>query len=443
MAALTILLIGTCDTKLSELLYVRSRILQHAESVTVTLLDAGRTPVSHPAITIPQDILFAKYKGCASSSNTTPADLSSLSRAEIIETMTACATACVQDLCSESPVHGMISIGGSCGTSIASAVMRDALPFTLPKLIVSTVASGDTSHIVGESDITLMYSIVDIAGSNSILNNVLDNAAGAIAGMAKAYQVRRQHEHEKDHSGPQSTEKIGKKVTRVAITMFGVTTPCVDAIRHYLTTTYGYEVYVFHATGHGGRAMERLVASNRVDAVIDLTTTEIPDQIVGGVMAAGSARLEAAAKAGIPQVVSVGACDMVNYGPRNTVPEKFVKAGRNIYEHNASVTLVRTNVEECNQIGNFIARQLKDNCARPELVEVVLPVGGISLISKSGGPFADEEADNTLFAAVEKGLEGSMIETIRDEREINDESFAVAMAERLVRLIKRHVSDQH
>lgn len=322
MAAPTILLIGTCDTKLSELLYVRSRILRHDNNVKVMLMDVGRTPVSHEAISIPQDDLLVKYRDDPSSTTTASTDVSALPRAEVIQIMSGCATAHVRECLSTFQIHGAISIGGSCGTALASAVMRDDLRFTLPKLIVSTVASGDTSHIVGESDITLMYSIVDIAGSNSILNNVLDNAAGAIVGMAKAYQLRLQDEHEQERC---RTDGLGIKAgkMRVAITMFGVTTPCVDAMRQHLTAKYDYEAYVFHATGHGGRAMERLISTNGIDAVIDLTTSEIPDEIVGGVMSAGPERLEAAARAGLPQIVSVRACDMVNYGPRSTIPEKF------------------------------------------------------------------------------------------------------------------------
>lgn len=439
MASVGIVLIGTCDTKLSELLYVRSRILDNAGNTTVILIDVGRSPTSHSAISIPQDYLFAKYGNNPDSS---PTDSSRLSRAEVIQTMTDCATACLWDLLSRSPVHGVISIGGSCGTSLASAVMREGLPFTLPKLIVSTVASGDTSHIVGESDITLMYSIVDIAGSNSILNSVLDNAAGAIVGMARAYQARLQREKTQERDISKGVDAVATRKTRVAITMFGVTTPCGDVIREHLTRTYDYEVYVFHASGHGGRAMERLVSSGGIDAVIDLTTTEISDQIVGGVMSAGPERLEAAAKAGIPQIVSVGACDMVNYGPRSTVPEKFVKADRNIFEHNASVTVVRTNVEECKKVGDFIARKLRDHCSRPEDVEVVLPVGGVSLISKPGDPFADKDADDALFAAIEEGLKDSKIKVERDDRDVNNKEFALAIAERLVRLLKQRVGGE-
>ena len=432
MGSLSIVLIGTCDTKLSELLYLHSHIVSCAKDSNIIFIDVGRELVSHPAISIRQDELLTKYRHVAHSDKS-PCDLSSLSRAEVIQTMTDCATACMANLCAESPIHGVISIGGSCGTSLASATMRNALPFTVPKLIVSTVASGDTSHIVGESDITLMYSIVDIAGSNRVLNSVLDNAAGAIVGMATAHQARLRSEKEQD-SSQGSVRRYRKK--RIGITMFGVTTPCVEAMRHHLTETYNYEVYIFHATGHGGRAMERLINSGELDAVIDLTTSEIPDQIVGGVMSAGSNRLEAAAKAGIPQVVSVGACDMVNFGPRNTLPERFVKASRNIFEHNASVTLVRTNREECKKIGRFIVSKLKDFCARPDLVQVVMPVGGISMISKPQDPFEDKDADDALFETIEDGLKDSKIGVARDERDINNPSFAVDMAERLVKLIE-------
>ena len=435
MGSLSIALIGTCDTKLSELLYVHSRILAIEKDTDIVFIDVGRKPVSHPAISIRQDELVKKYRCTVSASDNSAGDLSNLSRAEVIQTMTDCATAYVSDLCSKSTIHGAVSIGGSCGTSLASAVMRKALPFTVPKLIVSTVASGDTSHIVGESDITLMYSIVDIAGSNRILNSVLGNAAGAIVGMARAHEVRLRSERNQGQGASPRPEGNERK-KRIGITMFGVTTPCVDAIHAHLTETYNYEVYVFHATGHGGRAMERLIDSGELDAVIDLTTSEIPDEMVGGVMPGGPGRLEAAAKAGIPQVLSVGACDMVNFGPRNTLPEKFVKAGRNIFEHNASVTLMRTDVEECKEIGRFIVSKLKEFCVRPDLVQVVIPLGGISMISKPEDPFADKDADEALFKTIEDGLKDSGIVVSRDERDINNQTFAVDMAERLVKLIE-------
>ncbi|KAL8690688.1 MAG: hypothetical protein Q9218_003915, partial [Villophora microphyllina] len=359
---LLIVILGTCDTKIAELLYLRSQIIDDTENASVLLVDVGRNPVSDPAISIFQDDLL-KYNA-----HSTPPELSETPRSRFTETITDCATQYLQELQSKGRIHGVISLGGSSGTSLTSTVMRRALPFLMPKLIVSTVASGDTAPYVGETDITLMHSIVDIAGSNHILNGVLDNAAGSIVGMARAYQRR---------STSPSTEEAGGKRKRIGVTMFGVTTPCVDSIRHHLTSTYGFEIYVFHATGHGGQAMERLISSNSLDAVIDLTTSEIADEIVGGVMSAGPHRLEAAAQAGIPQVISLGACDVVNFGPRQTLPAKFVEEGRKVYEHNASVRLIRTNVGECRRIGEFIAGKLREFCKMPELVEVVTPMGGL------------------------------------------------------------------
>lgn len=429
MAPPTILILGTCDTKLAELLYLRSRMEKHSPAASLVLMDVGRNPIAHPAISIAQHEVVTTYRGVAGTEN--PLESAEVSRSDAVAYMTEGAKGCVRQLCDEGNVHGIVAIGGSSGTSLAAAAMREDAPFTMPKLIVSTVASGDTASFVGENDITMMYSIVDIAGSNRILNSVLDNAAGAIVGMAAAYRNRLEEEKSTEGSGAD-----GKVRKRVGITMFGVTTPCVDAMRHHLTEKYHYEIYVFHATGQGGRAMERLITSGELDAVVDLTTSEIADHIVGGVMSAGPHRLEAAAKAGIPQVISVGACDMVNFGPRSTVPEKFTKGDRNIYEHNPSVTLMRTDKEECKQIGEFIANQLRQYCRAPSLVQVVLPTGGVSMISKPGDPYDDREADEALYTAIEAGLKSSGIEVSRDNRDINNETFALDTGERLIRLLE-------
>lgn len=268
-----------------------------------------------------------------------------------------------------------------------------------------------------------MYSIVDIAGSNSILDAVLDNAAGSIVGMSRAYQHRQSSQETKPDGSHAGGKKNGKRKIRVGITMFGVTTPCVDAIRGYLASPCG-------------KAMERLVSAKELDAVIDLTLTEIADFIVGGVMSAGQDRLSAAAKAGIPQVLSLGACEVVNFGPRSTVPGKFEEEGRRMYEHNSGVTLVRTNKEEARRIGDFVAEKLR-GCVRKEVVEVVMPTGGLSALSKTGGVYEDREADQCLFEAVEEGLQGTGVEAIRDERDVNDDTFAKDVAEKLVRLIEK------
>jgi len=327
-----------------------------------------------------------------------------------------------------------------------------ALPIGFPKLIVSTVASGDTGPIVAETDITLTYSVVDIAGRNHVLDAISENAAAAIGGMAGAYE-RRQSEgwkqNQTDTADPASPAKDpattpNKRSLRVGMTMFGVTTPCIDAARSYLSSLssspahpYSYTPYVFHATGHGGLAMERLLRSGDLDAVLDLTTTEVADHIVGGVMSAGPDRLRAAAELGKPCVVSLGACDMVNFGGMHSVPEKFRE--RKLVEHNPTVTLMRTTPTECTSIGSFISNQLRQHATRPDLICVLIPEGGVSILSESGsgGVFEDAEADRQLFAAVEEGLKGSGIRVVREERAINEEGFAREAVDKLVELIGR------
>lgn len=401
-------LVGTCDTKLDELLYLRSEIERNATDII--LIDVGRKPTQHEAITIGQQELLVTHGNRQK--------IDQLPRGEVIKTMAVWATRTVKQLFNDGKIHAIVSAGGSGGTSLAAQVMRDALPVGFPKLIVSTVASGDTGPIVEETDITLMNSVVDVAGLNQILRQVLDNAGVAIAAMARA-QLSRSNDSE-----AKSTKK------RVGLTMFGVTTPAADAIRKHLESNYDIEVYVFHATGHGGKAMERLVREGGLDAVLDLTTTEICDQITGGVMAAGPRRLEAAADAGIPNIVSVGATDMTNFGPVNTVPERY--KDRKLYEHNPVVTLMRTSKEEAQQVGNFIVEKLKNFIQNPNMVQVWLPTGGISMIAVPDGPFEDAEADAVLFQVIRDGLAGSGIEVVEDKRAINDAGFAQDIAEALV-----------
>ncbi|KAF3032348.1 hypothetical protein E8E12_002316 [Didymella heteroderae] len=401
-----IALLGTCDTKLDELLYLRD-VIREAK-VEVMLIDVGRSPVDNEAITVSQADLLRKY----GAGKTTAKE----ERGEVVKIMAECATKAIESLYEENFIQGSIAAGGSGGTSIAATAMRNALPIGFPKLIVSTIASGDTGPIVGETDITLMYSVVDVAGLNDVLRSVLSNAGSAIAGMALEYSRRSQR------SNSQTKKRVG-------ITMFGVTTPAVDAIREHLESKYDVEVFVFHATGHGGKAMERLIREGRIDGVLDLTTTEICDHLTGGVMSAGSRRLEAAAKAGIPNVISVGATDMTNFGPRDSVPERY--KDRKLYEHNPVVTLMRTSPEEAAQVGDFIASKLKIYSRHPNAVEVWLPKGGISMISTPGSPFADEEADGRLFQAIKEGLKDSGIEIIEDTRAVNDEGFARDIAEAL------------
>lgn len=401
-----VVLLGTCDTKLDELLFLRD-VIRDAR-VEVMLIDVGRSLVDNEAITLSQADLLRKY-GAGQ-------QIAKQERGEVTKIMAECATKAVESFYEENFIQGIVAAGGSGGTSIAATVMRDALPVGFPKLIVSTIASGDTGPIVGETDITLMYSVVDVAGLNEVLRNVLGNAGSAIAGMALGYSRISQR--------PNSQTR-----KRVGITMFGVTTPAVDAIRRHLESKYDIEVFVFHATGHGGKAMERLIREGRIDGVLDLTTTEICDHLTGGVMSAGSKRLEAAAKAGIPNIVSVGATDMTNFGPNRSVPERY--KNRKLYEHNPVVTLMRTSPEEAAQVGDFIASKLKGYSKDPSSVEVWLPKGGISMIATPGGPFEDKEADGRLFQAIREGLKHSGVEIIEDTRAVNDEGFARDIAEAL------------
>ncbi|KIK68446.1 hypothetical protein GYMLUDRAFT_68333 [Collybiopsis luxurians FD-317 M1] len=441
----TIVLLGTFDSKGEELRFVQDELWKHP-NVEVISIDVGKTPSPDDGVSVSSS-LIAKYGSKRDEGGASSLDVGKLSRTELNKHMAAGAITYLTSLfeAGDMPLHGIIALGGSFGTSLASAVMRDACPVGFPKLIVSTVASGDTGPIVGETDITLMYSIVDIVGLNPILRNILTNSAGAIIGMSTAYEHFLQGKVRFEGSRNDS-----KKLIRLAISMFGVTTPCVDRIRAHLRQLskdvdcpFYFELFIFHATGHGGRTMERLVSSGSIDAIIDLTTTEIADYIVGGVMSAGSTRLDAAAAAGIPTVLSVGAVDMANFGPWITVPAKF--ANRNLYEHNPTVTLMRTSSEECAEIGSFIAKKLRcykgrsvpdsQGIASRGTVEVWLPTGGVNLMSGCGGPFEDRKADEALFEAIRKGLEGTGISIVERDEAINDQPFAEGVANALIKLL--------
>ena len=411
-----VLLLGTCDTKLSELLYVRSHVLRH--DVGVRLMDVGRNPISHHYIDYTHaDVL--------SHLSTTP-KMDSMERSQVIETMILAASSMVAELHSRRTIMGVICIGGSGGTSLGASMMRSSLPVGFPKLIVSTVASGNVNNFVGETDITMMHSVVDIAGQNSILNPILENAAGMIAGAAKAYRDRLGGEIK----GNTRSEKRKKSI---AITMFGVTTPAVDAAREHLEKK-GYEVFVFHATGVGGQAMEKLISQHRIDGVLDLTTSELADELVGGIMNGGPDRLTAAARAEVPQVVSLGGLDIVNFGPRASVPAHFTK--RLLHEHNPDITLMRTSIDECRALGKQIAEKLRANVKKPNMARVFIPLSGISMLSTKGGPYYDETADQALFDAVIEGLDGSIIAVVKDERAINDDGFSIDMTKALIEFME-------
>jgi uncharacterized protein (UPF0261 family) len=285
-----------------------------------------------------------------------------------------------------------------------------ALPVGVPKLLVSTVASGDTRPYVGAVDVTMMYSVVDIAGVNSVSARIMANAAGAIAGMV----------------GARVPALAAKPL--VGATMFGVTTPCVTKARERLEEL-GYEVLVFHATGAGGQSMEALAKDGFLAGVLDVTTTELADELVGGVLSAGPDRLEAAGAVGLPQVVSLGALDMVNFGPRESVPPQF--EGRNLYVHNPTVTLMRTTADECAELGRTIGRKLS---AATGPTVLFIPLGGVSMIDVPGQPFYDPKADEALVAGLKETL-GTGVEVHARPEDVNDAGFATAMADRLHELI--------
>jgi len=316
-------------------------------------------------------------------------------------------------LYAEGKFDGIISLGGTGGTSLVTPGMR-ALPIGVPKVMVSTVASGNVQQYVGTSDIVMMPSIVDVSGLNSISTKIFTNAALAVAGMVSL-------EHK---------EIAQEKKPLVAATMFGVTTPCVDAAREFLEEK-GYEVLVFHATGTGGRVMERLIEEGYFKGVLDITTTEWCDELVGGVLAAGPNRLEAAGKHKVPQVVSVGALDMVNFGPIDTVPEKF--KGRKFYKHNPTVTLMRTTVEENKKLGEIIAEKL--NKAEGPTV-LMLPLKGVSMIDAEGQPFYGPEEDKILFDTLRENIDRSKVELIEMDAHINDKEFALTAAKKLLELME-------
>jgi uncharacterized protein (UPF0261 family) len=392
----TVVLLGTLDTKGHEYGYLRDRLRE--QGVDVVVVDAG---VFEPQI----DADVSQSEVAAAAGADAAALAAAADRGAAVEAMGRGAAEIVRRLYEEGRLDGILSVGGSGNSSIAAQAMR-VLPVGVPKLIVSTLASGDTRPYVGASDVTMTYSVVDISGLNRISERILSNAAGAIAGMAKVHVE----------------ERSGRPL--IGATMFGVTTPAVTRARERLEEL-GYEVLVFHATGTGGQSMEALARGGYLAGVLDLTTTELCDDLVGGVLSAGPARLEAAGEMGLPQVVSVGALDMVNFGPRETVPEQF--EGRNLYVHNPTVTLMRTTPEECAELGRRIARKLS---AATGPTALFLPLKGVSMIATEGGPFHDAAADEALFSALRENV-GDNVELHELDLDVNDPAFADAMADRL------------
>jgi len=397
-----VLLIGTLDTKGDEYAFLAERL--ELAGVDVLLADAG---TGEPPRGRTPDITREEVAAEAG------ADLAAVAgdRGAAITAMAGAAAALARRLHAEGRIDGILAAGGSGNTAIATRAMQ-ALPVGVPKLMVSTMAAGDTRDYVGAADVTLMASVTDVAGVNSVSARILANAAAAMAGMVQAPPVR-----------------LGDQRPLVAATMFGVTTPCVTRAREALEAR-GYEVLVFHATGTGGRAMEALVEGGFVRAVLDVTTTELCDDLVGGVLSAGPDRLEAAGLHGVPQVVSLGALDMVNFGARDTVPPRF--EARNLYVHNPSVTLMRTTPEECGELGRRIAAKLS---AANGPVSLFVPLRGVSMIDAEGQPFHDPEADAALFAAIRENL-APRVDRVEMDCNVNDPEFAEAMVNRLDSYLK-------
>jgi uncharacterized protein (UPF0261 family) len=320
----------------------------------------------------------------------------------------------VVKLAATGKIHGLISLGGGGGTAIATAAMR-ALPVGFPKLMVSTLASGNTAPYVGTTDLLMFPAIVDVSGINQVSRAVFENAAGAICGMVEAAQQRA--------SRPADDKPL------IVASMFGNTTACVTEAKRILEEE-GYEVLVFHATGIGGRTMESLISSGMAAGVLDITTTEWADEVVGGILGAGPERLDGAAKAKVPAIVTPGCLDMVNFGERASVPAKF--AGRRFYQHNPQVTLMRTTPAECTELGRILAEKINAYTAP---VTVLLPRRAISIISAAGQPFHDPVADKALFTALMSHLRKD-IPVIDLDTEINDPAFARACAGALLANIR-------
>ncbi|MFJ6938822.1 Tm-1-like ATP-binding domain-containing protein [Streptomyces sp. NPDC101132] len=409
-----VVLVGTLDTKGVEYGWLRERLRR--TGVETVVVDTG--VMGEPRV--PADVPRAEVARAAG------VDLAELraagDRGAAVTAMARGAAATVSRLHAEGRLHGVLAVGGSGGTSIASRAMR-ALPLGVPKLMVSSMASGDVSAYVGATDITMMYSVVDIAGINSVSAPVLANAADAIAGMARGFA---------ESSRAVDTADLGDGRPLVAASMAGVTTPGVDAARERLTEL-GYEVLVFHTSGAGGRTLEHLVGQGLFAGVLDLTLSELADDLCGGVLTAGPDRLSAAGRCGTPQVVSLGALDMVKFGPLETLPERV--RYRRVRVHNPSITVIRTTEAECAELGRRVAAKLR---AATGPTAVCVPLRGLSTLGAPGGPYHDPRADQALFGALREGLRDSAAECFDYDTHINDPAFGRAAADRLHAMIGTH-----
>jgi len=396
-------LFATLDTKGTEAAYLCDRLRERG--VAVRLIDCGT--LGKPAVA--PDVTRDEVLAAAGTSLVELAQKGE--RGEAVNAAARGASELAKRWHAAGELLGVLGLGGSAGTTIGTAAMR-ALPLGVPKLMVSTLASGAVGHYVGSSDLLMMNAVVDISGLNRISRTVLARAAQAMAGMATGELPK--------------AEASDRPI--VAATMFGVTTPCVEHARKLLEAA-GFEVLVFHATGSGGRAMESLIDSGLIAGVLDVTTTELADELVGGVLSAGPERLTAAARAGIPQVVSVGALDMVNFLGFDTVPAKF--QGRLFHRHNANVTLMRTTPEENAALG----RELATKVARTNgPAHILLPLRGVSALDQAGQSFDSPAARTALCSAIH--AHAGRVPVTELDLHLNDAVFAAAMANELVRLLR-------
>ena len=401
--AKTVCIVGTMDTKGVEFSFIKAQI--ESAGVSTCVINTGILGEPQLAPDISADEV-AQAGGSSLQALRDEGD-----RGNSVAVMAQGAAALVAEKHAAGEIDGIISLGGSAGTTIGTTAMQ-AVPVGVPKIMVSTLASGDTSPYVQSKDISMMYSVVDIAGINRLSRQILANAAGAIVGMVNV-------------EVPAAT--ADKPL--IAATMFGVTTPCVTKAREILEAA-GYEVLVFHATGTGGQAMEDLVKGGFLAGVLDVTTTELADELVGGILSAGPDRLEAAGESGLPQVVAPGALDMVNFGPPDTVPEQF--SDRLFYQHNPTVTLMRTTAEETAELGRIMARKLSE-AQGP--TTVIIPTQGISAIDKTGQPFDSPEARIAWIENLKAHI-GNNVTVIEMDAHINDDEFATKLAETLLESVQ-------
>jgi uncharacterized protein (UPF0261 family) len=399
---MAVVIVGTLDTKGVEVGFVRDRLRE--AGVDTLVIDAGVLgPPAFPA-DVPREQVFAAA-GSSAEGVRRGGD-----RGRAVTLAAQGVARLVEQLHAAGRVRGVFGMGGSAGTTIGAAAMR-GLPYGVPKLLVSTLASGQVQPYVGVRDVCMMHSVTDLSGLNRFTRQILGNAAAAMAGMVSAK--------------PQTAAADRPLVTA---TMFGVTTSCVEAARKQVEAN-GFEVLVFHATGTGGRTMEAMIADGLIAGVLDITTTELADELVGGVLTAGRDRLTAAALRGVPQVISLGALDMVNFGPPETVPKQF--EGRRFYQHNPTVTLMRTTPEENDKLGREIAE--KASAARGPTA-VLMPLRGVSAIDKQGGPFWWPEADRALFQSIRNWV-GPSVRVVELDLHINDPEFARTAAETLLSMV--------